>query len=825
MANTIDLLADDTDNVPYVTGEVKKIIFENKSDFFIIMAVEIEDTNIDYDEDEIVIKGTFGEIKETMSYTFYGKLTNHSKFGMQFNCTSYEKDLPDTEESLIDYLSSSRFKGIGKVTAKNIIDKLGSNAITEIINNPDELDDIQGMNATKKANMVEVLNDSIGLETIFLQLNKYGISNQLAARIYDQYGVNAFHKIQENPYILSRDFAQISFKKADLIAEQFGFEPDSTFRLEAGLIYVLATHCGKTGDTYMEEGLLLQETTDLLEASNRFMIEIKDLQAALVRAVDNGGVIAEENRYYMRGLHQAEKNIAFTINYLLNHYDEESYDYSEDDLDEAMEKVQDTYAMAYGESQIEAIYKALVNPVFILTGGPGTGKTTVVNAIVNMYATLNDKPVDPHAYKDGDDYPFVLAAPTGRAAKRMTETTGIKSRTLHSLLGLKPGDEASNSANDTVLSGEILIVDEMSMVDTWLLSKLLDAVPEGMQVILIGDKDQLPSVGPGQAYSDLIASRQVPAVELTEIYRQDADSTISFLARDIKNGYLPADFTEKKPDRSFFKANPNQVLASIDQIIQIAIDSGYTAHDIQVLAPMYKGQAGINALNQVLQNLFNPNEDNTRKEVKHFDNIFRISDKVLQLENDPENGVFNGDIGVITGIEKGSTNSADKLIVTFDQIEVEYPRTDWNKITLAYCMSIHKAQGSEFKSVVLPYTSDYYYMLRKDLLYTAITRASDSLILIGEVNAFEVSLSRTSGNRKTTLIKRLVNNNEDAPLVENEPVAEGVYETEVSEIEEENETVETSGSYILTSTAIKHGKIDPMIGMEDITLKGVSKNN
>lgn len=796
----VDMTAMEKDSLEgekaFIVGEVKKIIFENKSDFFVIMAVEISETNIAYDEDEIVVKGTFGEIKESLSYTFYGELTNHSKFGLQFNCSSYVRDIPNTQESLISYLSSSSFKGIGKVTAQRIVEKLGSNAITEIIKAPEVLDDIQGLNDSKATRLVQQLVENAGLETVFLQLNQYGISNQLAAKIYDKYGANAFQQIQKNPYILAKDFAQISFKKADIIAEQMGFEADSNFRLEAGLVYTTATHCARTGDTYIEEAELLKQTTSLLEASNRFVIDGKLLHRALQSTVEHNGLIEDQGLYYLLGLYHAEKNIATTVRYFLTHFDEERYDYSEADLDDALADIQNTDKITYGKSQIHAIKQALLNPFFILTGGPGTGKTTVVNAIVSVYAYLNDKSLDPHAYKDKSTYPFVLAAPTGRAAKHMAETTGIKSRTIHSLLGLKPGDENSNIGNDVVLEGELLIVDEMSMVDTWLLSKLLDAVPEGMQVILIGDKDQLPSVGPGQVYSDLIASQRVPTVELVDIYRQDANSTISFLARDIKNGQLPADFTENKADRSFIPAQPKQVLEAVETVVRYAIASGYSANECQVLAPMYKGQAGINALNKSLQAIFNPNDKGTRKEIQYFEQVFRINDKVLQLENDPENGVFNGDIGIITGIEMGATTSGDKLIVNFDQIEVEYLRMDFTKITLAYCMSIHKAQGSEFDCVVLPYTSDYYYMLKKDLLYTAITRASKSLILIGQKKAFAYSLEQTANNRKTTLIKRL--------------------QSDRSKVLKETNT-QAEMDYRLNSELIKKLAIDPMIGMEDLT--------
>ncbi|MGV1188689.1 SF1B family DNA helicase RecD2, partial [Enterococcus hirae] len=431
--------------------------------------------------------------------------------------------------------------------------------------------------------------------------------------------------------------------------------------------------------------------------------------------------------------------------------------YDEKEVQKNIRRIEKIFGIQYGESQEKAISEAIRSPLFILTGGPGTGKTTVINGIVNLFAELNGLELDPNKYTQ-EIFPILLAAPTGRAAKRMNETTGLPASTIHRLLGLN-GREKSPSVSTKELEGGLLIIDEMSMVDTWLANTLFKAIPTNMQVILVGDKDQLPSVGPGQVLHDLLGIDQIPKVELNQIYRQGDGSSIIPLAHEIKEGHLPSDFLQNQKDRSFFRSDAYSIEPLIAKIVEKAKNKGFTAQDIQVLAPMYRGPAGIDALNKMMQSIFNPGGAG-RKEVHWNETVYRIGDKVLQLVNTPELNVFNGDMGEITGIvlAKDSEDKVDELVIQFDANEVTYKRNEWNKITLSYCCSIHKSQGSEFKMVILPMVHQYQRMLQRNLLYTAVTRSKELLILLGEEQAYVTCVANESASRMTTLKKRIEEN-------------------------------------------------------------------
>lgn len=792
----------------YIIGEVLSIFFQNPSNYYKVMLLRIKETNTVYEEDEIVVTGNFGKIKEGIPYRFYGKLVNHPKYGMQFYSDRYIQETPSSKEALIAYLSSPRFRGIGEVTATNIVDALGDQTIETIIENPEALKEVKGLNQKKRDMLHEILTEEEGTERVILKLNQYGLGNQLAYKIYQVYQEETLKIIQQNPYQLVEDIENIGFKRADAFAEQMGIEADSPNRMRASLLYVLRERSYSSGDTFIEGEDLLSEALDVLEKSRSFLIEPEDLADCLVELANEGKIIQEESRFYLPSLYASEWGIAASVDRMLER--EAAVEQTTQNIQSEIQRLEKELDIAYGESQKQAIEQALLSPLFILTGGPGTGKTTVINGIVSLFAELNDLSLDPHAYK-GEPFPILLAAPTGRAAKRMNEATGLPSSTIHRLLGLTADENMETMEAERTLSGELLIIDEMSMVDTWLANQLFKSIPSSMQVILVGDKDQLPSVGPGQVLHDLIQSEKVPQMELTDIYRQDDGSSIISLAHEIKKGRLPEDFLYNQKDRSFISCSTSQVIDVVTQVASKAVEKGFTAQDIQVLAPMYKGPAGIDKLNQELQNIFNPNPSGKRKEVKYIDTVYRIGDKVLQLVNEPELGVFNGDMGEITGITYGKEagDNIDEMTLLFDEIEVVYKRNDWNKITLSYCCSIHKSQGSEFEMVILPMVRGYHRMLKKDLLYTAITRASKLLILCGEPAAFQQSIHSTSANRRTTLKERLVSEKvhiEPVQFVPDEPVEESENEEELS-----------SQNYILTVEAIRKNQIDPMIGMKDLT--------
>ena len=464
----------------------------------------------------------------------------------------------------------------------------------------------------------------------------------------------------------------------------------------------------------------------------------------------------------------------------------------------ALGNLEERIGVHYAPTQKEAIQTALMSPLLLLTGGPGTGKTTVIKGIVELYAELHGCSLDPKDYKKEEPFPFLLCAPTGRAAKRMTESTGLPAMTIHRLLGWN-GSAGFDHDEENPLAGKILIVDESSMVDILLANRLFKALPENIQVILVGDEDQLPSVGPGQVLKDLLRSEVIPTIRLTDIYRQAEGSSIIELAHEIKKGRLPDNVVKQQADRSFIQCRSAQVANVVEKVVLNAIKKGFTPRDIQVLAPMYKGPAGIDRLNSVLQEVLNGNPNGTRKELAFGDTKYRVGDKVLQLVNQPENHVFNGDMGEVVSVfyAKENTEKQDMLVVSYDGIEVTYTRQDLNQITLAYSCSVHKSQGSEFPIVILPIVKSYYRMLQRNLIYTAITRSKRFLIICGEEEAFRQGIIRADEQtRQTTLADKLMT--ECNPLIEKNLPAE--------EEQPSNLTYEE----MLMS-------VDPMIGMDDIT--------
>ncbi|WP_051258470.1 ATP-dependent RecD-like DNA helicase [Atopococcus tabaci] len=815
MREEIGLQLDESEE-RYIIGEVLSVFFQNPSNFYKVLLVRVKETNTTYSEDEIVITGNFGQIKEEVPYRFVGDLTNHPKYGVQFQSERYVQERPSSTEALVAYLSGPRFVGIGTVTATNIVETLGENVIETILDDPDSLQKVSGLNKKKRETIVKVLEEEEGMDQVVLKLNQLGIGNQLAYKIYQVYQEQTLDIIRNNPYKLVEDIENIGFKRADALAEQMGIDGDSPNRIRASISYVLKESCFSSGDTYVESEHLLKEALRVLESSRSFLIEPEAVADQVISLSQEGQIIQEEDRFYLPSLFAAEWGITSSVERMLEKKEGKQIE-RQDILDE-LEKLEKTLGITYGKSQKQAIEQAIQSPLFVLTGGPGTGKTTVINGIVSLFAELHDLSLDPYSYKD-EAFPILLAAPTGRAAKRMNETTGLPSSTIHRLLGLTGQENIEMDDVDRTLNGQLLIIDEMSMVDTWLANQLFKAIPEDMQVILVGDKDQLPSVGPGQVLHDLIDSERIPKMELDEIYRQDDGSSITTLAHDIKHDRLPEDFRKNQADRSFFSCSADQVMDVVAQVVSKAIEKGFTAQDIQVLAPMYRGPAGIDNLNKMLQDLFNPNPSGRRKEVKHMDSVYRIGDKVLQLVNEPELNVFNGDMGEITGIitAKESENNVEELTIQFDANEVSYTRNEWNKITLAYCCSIHKSQGSEFEMVILPLVRSYHRMLKKDLLYTAITRASRLLILCGEEAAFQQSLSSSSANRKTTLVKRLTTELDAAEPDETIRVTPDIENTPSKEQSKTEKNPIDNEEPVLTAVAVEKQLIDPMIGMENIT--------
>ncbi|WP_225047350.1 ATP-dependent RecD-like DNA helicase [Lacticaseibacillus kribbianus] len=732
----------------HLTGRVKAIFYENSSTFFKILLVGITQKDFDWPEKEIVVTGSFGDIKEEESYGFVGNLVNHPKYGGQFAASNYQVAKPTSKQGLINYLSSDKFPGIGAKTAGRIVDALGMGAIDKILKDAKVLAPL-GLNAQKQAVLVDNLTANLGMEQVIIGLNDLGFTSTMAARIYQLYGTDAMHVIEENPYQLIADVEGIGFKRADAIAAHLNVAADAPMRLAGAVLDVLGTLTEGTGDTYALLPTLLHDTVAMLEGARNVEIAPDQVADAMLALTRKGELFVEAQHVFPKRLYDAERTIADRLRLLTRAAADPVKPRA---IQKAIKAVAKAEGITYDETQTAAIQTAMQNQVFLLTGGPGTGKTTVVNGIVRVFAALNDLSLDPNAYKD-EPFPFMLAAPTGRAAKRMMETTGLPASTIHRLLGLAVDSQEFEPKD---LPDGLLIVDEMSMVDTYLFRTLLASVHPGIHLILVGDKDQLPSVGPGQVFADLLRSRTLPALELSHIHRQDATSSIIPLAHAINAGKLPADWQQNRPDRSFILCPPNQLAAAVGQVVAKA-SRKFAKSELQVLAPMYRGVAGIDQLNPLIQDILNPRRDARTKEVTGPFGVYRIGDKVLQLVNNPEANVYNGELGEVVGITeaKQADSKTDELTLDFDGNELTYQRSDWGKMTLAYATSIHKAQGSEFSVVILPLTLGSRRMLRRNLLYTAITRAKDFLILMGDPRAFELAVSELADNRQTALVARL----------------------------------------------------------------------
>lgn len=810
----------------YFTGTIDRIVFENPANFYKILLLEIEETNSDFDDYEIIVTGTMADVIEGEDYRFYGHLVTHPKYGQQLQLTRYERSKP-TSAGLIKYFSSSHFKGIGLKTAEKIVDLYGEETIDKILAEPEKLQQISGLSKKSREAFLDTLRLNYGAEMILAKLAEYGIPNKLAFQIQDQYKEKTLEIIEENPYQLVEDIQGLGFTIADKIAENLGIESTSPQRFRAGMLFSLINRSMETGDTYIEARDLLEATLEVLEKARRVELDPAAVAQELTGLIADGKVQQVGTKIFDNSLFFAEQGIHTNLTRLMEKNGFKPF--PRELVEEAIEELQSLSQLRYDAIQKEAIIQAINNPLFILTGGPGTGKTTVINGIIAVYAMLNR--IDLNKVKE--DCPILLAAPTGRAARRMNELTGLPSATIHRHLGLVEGQE--ETFREDYLDADFIIVDEFSMVDTWLANQLFQNISSQTQVLIVGDAEQLPSVSPGQVLADLLKVKKLPSITLEKIYRQSEDSTIVTLASQIRQGKLPEDFREKKADRSYFEAQNEQIPALIERIVTAAIKSGIPAQEVQILAPMYRGSAGIDQLNTMTQNLLNPLAEG-QLEFLHNDQVFRQNDRVIHLVNDAEANVFNGDLGYITDLlpAKYTDSKQDEITINFDGSEVTYPRNEWYKISLAYAMSIHKSQGSEFQVVILPITRTSYRMLQRNLIYTAITRSKSKLILLGEISAFDHAVKNAGTLRKTHLVPRFQLSPEED---QQPPAKQAQKETVTSQApantseephqlslleEQQTETLAKGDSYVLTANNFL--SIDPMIGLTEADIAQFFKN-
>ncbi|ASN05140.1 SF1B family DNA helicase RecD2 [Virgibacillus necropolis] len=757
----------------YIKGELLYTIFHNATEHFSIAKIKVLDTNEQIQDKEIVVKGYFSNLQEAKDYIFYGQMERHTKFGLQYQVTSYESDIPDTTDGLIAYLSSELFHGIGKKTASKIIEHLGENAISQILINPDVLKDVQGLKPDKAELLVKTLQENEGFEHVVVYLAKFGIGLKLAQKIYQVYKDQSIEMLQKDPYRYVFDVEGFGFQKADEIAGLNGLSLTHPNRIGAGCLFVMQKSV-QDGNVYLPVNECITNVIQLLGKTNT-ELDKETVKNQLESLNTDKTMIIQNANVYLPSLYYAEDGFASHVKRLITKPMEHETPLAE--MMKIIGDIEEAETLSYGKEQFHAINQSLHAKLMIVTGGPGTGKTTVIKGIVDAYAAIHDVSIDPKDYEKKSDYPFVLTAPTGRAAKRLKESTGLPAVTIHRLLGWD-GNNGFDKDQNEPLSGKFLIVDEFSMVDIWLANSLFKAIPDDMQVLLVGDEDQLPSVGPGQVLSDLLASQSIPLVSLNEVYRQKEGSKIIQLAHTIKNNECTTETLQNDKDFSFLKCNEFHMIDVITKIFSHAEKKGIDLKDIQVLAPMYRSQAGITIINKTLQTIVNP-KTKTKREVKIYDTIFRVGDKVLQLVNQPEDGVSNGDIGEIVAIffEDENKENVEQIVVTYEGKEVVYEQKDYTNITHAYCISIHKSQGSEFPIVLLPVVSTYHRMLRKNLLYTAITRSKQSLIICGEIQAFLRGVNTMDTNKRYT---SLVNQLHERLPNKIEEVTEDITEGEIS---------------------------------------------
>ena len=722
----------------YIKGIFIQDIYSNNTTGYTVGLLRVKESDIQEEINKVItFTGTFNELIYKTTYKMEGTFIEHNKYGHQFLVESYELVLPTEEEELVDFLSSDLFP-IGEVTAKKIVDKLGSDTINKILENKESLLGIPRLSEKKINKIYETLLDYQSTSYIVLELSKLGFTTKNAITLLKKYSINTMDIVDNNIYDVSEDI-DISFDELDKIAKNKGYELNDERRLEALTIHTMNVLTFNNGDTYLYFDELyeyIKKHTDNLDEDT--------FEYILLKLSKQNRIVIIKNKYYLKEHYESETYIANRLSKL-----NDTTRRKLPKLETKIKVLEEQNNIIYDPSQKEAITKALNNNLTIITGGPGTGKTTIIKCIVRLLLDIYGI----------NEQKIALLAPTGRAAKKLMDTTGIEASTIHKYLCW---DKESNLFQiDEIHPNpqEYIIVDEASMIDTMLLASLLKGTTTDAKYIFVGDYYQLPSVSQGQILKDMIDSNVLDVIKLNCLYRQTEGSYIINLAHEIKNKELSEKYLEKTDDYSFIPCPDNQILESIKDIVTKALEKGYNEKDIQILAPLYKTKNGIDNLNKVLQEIMNPSNKH-KKEILSGETIYREGDKILQLVNDPDNFISNGDLGYIEKIVPANISKSKKNEVTinFDGTLVTYTPKDFINITHGYAISVHKSQGGEFKLVIIPITPSFKRMLYNKLVYTAVTRAKEKLILIGDSNSFVYGVNNDYiENRKTTLKELLEN--------------------------------------------------------------------
>ena len=705
----------------FLTGIIERITFENEENGFSVIKIKSRGF-----QDLVTIVGNMASVNIGAIVKLQGDWKYDSKFGKQFCVHTYAEIIPATVAGIEKYLGSGLIKGIGPVNARRIVNKFKEDTIRIIEEDTDRLIEVGGIGNKRVQIIKKAWQEQKEIKNVMLFLQSHGVSTSYSVKIYKTYGNESIKIVKENPFRLADDIWGIGFKTADKIAQNMGFDANSFERCRSGTIYVLNElsndgHCFATKEQLIEEAVKMLELTE------------ENVSATLEKMIAEKSVILDyENSIYLPAFYYSEVGVAKRIKEIVDLRN----NFVNLDINKIISQIQEEYSIKYDDVQIEAIKVAANSKFMILTGGPGTGKTTTTLAIIKIFEKMGCK--------------VLLTAPTGRAAKRMSETTGMEAKTIHRLLEYKPPEGYKKNAENPI-GCDVLIIDESSMIDIILMYNLLKAVPNDTIIILVGDIDQLPSVGAGNVLKDIIDSGIVSVVRLTRIFRQASSSMIITNAHKINKGEFPNLKGRKDSDFFFIESEPEEVINNIKELCTKRLPGYFKVNpieDIQVLCPMQRGEAGAVNLNMILQETLN----NSDVSIKYGGTNFKLNDKVMQIKNNYDKNVFNGDLGRIVNID-----TEEKTVnILFDKNEVEYDITEMDEIVLAYATTIHKSQGSEYKIVIAPFVMQHYMMLQRNLLYTCITRAKKAIVLVGSIKAIGYSVRNNKTIlRNTMLSKRL----------------------------------------------------------------------
>lgn len=706
----------------YLSGVVERITFINEENGFCVIKIKSKGFS-----ELVTVVGNMASVNVGAVVSLKGEWKYDSKYGKQFCVYSYKETMPATIAGIEKYLGSGLIKGIGPVNAKRIVKVFGEDTIRVIEDEPERLIEVDGIGPKRIEMIRKAWQDQKEIKNVMLFLQSHGVSTAYAVKIFKTYGSDSIEIVKDNPYRLADDIWGIGFKTADRIAQAMGYDRESYQRIRSGIIYVL--------NEFANDGHCFARRTDLIKRSSEILeIGEEDIESAIKNMLEDKTVIMEyDDAIYLPPFYHSEVGVARRIAEIVRTKSK----YCSYNPSEVIQSIQEECRIQYDDVQVEAIKKAITSKFMVLTGGPGTGKTTTTMAIIKVFEKLKAN--------------VMLAAPTGRAAKRMSEATGRNAQTVHRLLKYSPLEGYKNN-EENPLDCDVLIIDETSMIDIILMYNLLKAVSNDTVVILVGDVDQLPSVGPGNVLKDIIDSGAVTVVKLNRIFRQAMGSAIIMNAHKINHGEFPVLKGGKNSDFFFIEEeDPEKIVELVRQLCKERLPKYYgvdPVNQIQVLCPMLKGAVGAHNLNAVLQEALNPSDIS----VKYGGIFYKVNDKVMQIKNNYDKNVFNGDIGRITNIDRG-----EKVVyIKFDENEVEYDVTELDEVALAYAITVHKSQGSEYSIVIAPFTMQHYMMLQRNLLYTCVTRAKKVIVLVGSKKALGYCIKNSKSiDRNTMLVLRL----------------------------------------------------------------------